>query len=276
MDWLFETPEEQIGRLQTELTAVQAELALAEEELAEELAEVAIFEREFDARVGYLVDELGAVEADLQRYRERVQLRREDKTFGSGYIPVEEQYRQRWTKPPPGAEKKTKIRKPEPEKPRPLQLNSAVMKKLYRSLTKRYHPDLAKDEADREFRTKMMVEVNEAYKSQDGAKLQELADDLDDQMVLPIKPIKEPTLTNAEIIQNLKEELYQTEHRLRKVRAELRNLPNKSSVRLSLEVKLARRKGRDLMAEMIETLKRKIERKMAERDMIKAQFDNLN
>jgi hypothetical protein len=40
-------------------------------------------------------------------------------------------------------------------------------------------------------------------------------------------------------------------------------------------VKLARRKGRDLMAEMAENLKKKIARKTAERDMIKTQFDSL-
>ena len=102
MDWLFETPEEQIGRLQTDLATAQEQLAAAEEELAEELAEVAVFEREFEARVGYLVDQLAVIEAQLETYLERIQLKREDKTFGSGYIPVEEQYRQRWTPPPPG------------------------------------------------------------------------------------------------------------------------------------------------------------------------------
>lgn len=272
-DWLFETPAEQIGRLQTQLAAVQAELAEAEEELADELAEIAIFEREFEARVGYLVDILATIEADLEKYLELIQLRREDKTFGSGYIPVEEQYRQRWTPPPPGT--KTADKKPESPKPAPIKLDASTMKKLYRTLTKQYHPDLAQDDEDRDFRTKMMVEVNEAYKTQDGGKLQALADELDNQPLPPIKEVIEPTLTSAEIIHKLKEDLYRTELRLRKVRAEMQSLPNKSSVRLSLEVKLARRQGRDLVAEMIENLKKKIERKKAERDMIKAQFESL-
>ena len=274
MDWVFETPEEQIGRLQTELAAAQEQLTVAEEELAEELAEVAIFEREFEARVGHLVDQLAYIEAELERYLERIQLKREDKTFGSGYIPVEEQYRQRWT-PPPRSSKTPPKKKPPPPKPKLIKLEAKVMKKLYRTLTKKYHPDLAKDDEDRDFRTAMMVEVNEAYKTEDGTKLQALVDDLDSQPLPPIKPVIEPTLTSAEIIQKLKDDLYHTEHRLRKVHAELQSLPNKSSVRLSLEVKLARRRGRDLIAEMIDNLNKKIARKTVERDMIKAQFNNL-
>lgn len=272
-DWLFETPEEHIGRLQTDLAAAQEKLAVAEDELAEELAEVAIFEREFEARVGHLVDQLATVEAQLERYLERIQLSREDKTFGSGYVPVEEQYRQRWTPPPPGA--KTARKKPEPKKVERVKIESNVLKKLYRTLTKKYHPDLAQDDEDRDFRTKMMVDVNEAYKTEDGAKLQMLVDDLDSQPLPPIKAVVETALSSAEIIHNLKDEIYRTEHRLRTVRAELQNLPNQSSVRLSLEVKLARRKGRDLIAEMIDNLNKKIARKTVERDMIKAQFDDL-
>jgi hypothetical protein len=46
-------------------------------------------------------------------------------------------------------------------------------------------------------------------------------------------------------------------------------------VEFSLEVKAARRQGRDLLAEMAAELESKIARKTAERDMLKAQFDQL-
>jgi hypothetical protein len=271
MDWLFETLEEQIGRLQTELAAAQAAVAEAEDELADQLAEVAVFEREFEARVGHLVDELATIETQVEQYLERIQLRREDKTFGSGYIPVEEQFRQRWAKPPTSAAEA----KPKAEaKPEPVKMEAAAMKKVYRILTKQYHPDLAEDDEDRDYRTQMMVKVNEAYKSQDAATLQMLVSDLESRQFQQ-RPAPEPELSPPEVIKKLKEELHRTEHRLQKVRFTLQGLHNESSVRLSLEVKLARRKGRDLMAEMAENLKKKIARKTAERDMIKTQFDSL-
>jgi hypothetical protein len=46
-------------------------------------------------------------------------------------------------------------------------------------------------------------------------------------------------------------------------------------VQLSLEVKVARGQGRDLLGEMAADLESKIARKTAERDMLKAQFDQL-
>ena len=154
-------------------------------------------------------------------------------------------------------------------------MEPVALKKLYRTLTKQYHPDLAEDEEDRAYRTQMMVKVNEAYKTQDAAVLQTLVSDLESRQFQQ-RPAPEPELSPQEVIQKLKEELHRTEHRLRKVRFTLQGLHNESSVRLSLEVKLARRKGRDLMAEMAENLKKKIARKTAERDMIKAQFDGLH
>jgi hypothetical protein len=44
---------------------------------------------------------------------------------------------------------------------------------------------------------------------------------------------------------------------------------------MSLEVKAAGRQGRDRLAELAAELERKIARKTAERDMLKAQFDQL-
>jgi hypothetical protein len=44
---------------------------------------------------------------------------------------------------------------------------------------------------------------------------------------------------------------------------------------LSIEVKLARGQGRDLLAEIATDYEQKIARKTAERDMLKAQFDQL-
>ena len=62
---------------------------------------------------------------------------------------------------------------------------------------------------------------------------------------------------------------------MREIEQELRNLPDRPSVELSIEVKLARRQGRDLLAEMAAEYEQKIARKTVERDMLKAQFDQL-
>ncbi|MCA9973306.1 MAG: hypothetical protein KC425_23970, partial [Anaerolineales bacterium] len=81
--------------------------------------------------------------------------------------------------------------------------------------------------------------------------------------------------TEAEMVRALEEELSRCRRRLRRIHLERQTLHTDPMVSLSLEVKLAQRQGRDLLAEMAAELDRKIARKQVERDMIKAQFENL-
>ncbi len=62
---------------------------------------------------------------------------------------------------------------------------------------------------------------------------------------------------------------------MRQIKSELQGLHQRPSVQLSLEVKVARRQGRDLLGEMAAELEAKIARKTVERDMLKAQFDQM-
>jgi hypothetical protein len=62
---------------------------------------------------------------------------------------------------------------------------------------------------------------------------------------------------------------------LDKIDKELRNIRYLPSVELSIEVKMARRQGRDLLGEIAEDLEKKIARQTVERDMLKMQFDQL-
>jgi hypothetical protein len=56
------------------------------------------------------------------------------------------------------------------------------------------------------------------------------------------------------------------------VRQEIARLSNLPIVRLSLEVKLKRHQGRDLLHEMASELSYKVARKTAERDYLQAQI----
>jgi hypothetical protein len=51
---------------------------------------------------------------------------------------------------------------------------SESLQKLYREVAKRFHPDLADDEKDREWRTQMMRQANAAYADGDSETLQRL------------------------------------------------------------------------------------------------------
>jgi chromosome segregation ATPase len=249
---------EELSRLRAALEQAQANLIEAEARLADELAGVNAFEFEFEARVGHLWDKLDALETEIENYNDRIQIIRK------GYLSVERQYQRAWKAPPTAA--------PTPP-PEPISSDKeARIKRLYRQLARRFHPDLAGDDAERAYRTAKMAAINDAYAARSLTELEALARE-------PDRSIQtgrlQPGQTEAQLVQALQDELARIQRRLREIDGELRNLHRRPSVQLSFEVRVARRQGRDLLGEMAAELERKIERRTVERDMLKAQFDQL-
>ncbi|MBK8901083.1 MAG: J domain-containing protein [Anaerolineaceae bacterium] len=263
---MSESPAEKVKRLRLELDELRAELAEAEAEFESQLEDVQAFEFRFEAHVGQLLDQLAALEVEVNSYLTRIKLMRHQQSFGESgpaFDPVEEQYRQTWRHEPETAA-------PQPQ-PAPPPATQAQLKKMYRELARQFHPDLAIDEADRQYRTNKMAAINDAYKAHSMVELLALAEEMAvhqsrQQAVQP---------PDQEMAQALQEEIERCRRRLRRIDNELQNLPNRAMVDLALQVKLAQREGRDLLAELAAELERKIARKTAERDMLRAQFNNL-
>lgn len=145
------------------------------------------------------------------------------------------------------------------------------MKRLYRQLARRFHPDLAANGVEREVRTVKMTAVNEAYAARSVPELLALAEELDDEATGAFV-----AQTTAEMGRALEAEIARCRRRVREIEVEVQNLHHHPIVQLSLETKLARRQGRDLLAEMTHKLQRQLAQKSAERDMIKGQFEHLS
>lgn len=250
-----------MAELRTALARIQNELIEAEADLADRLAAVNAFEFEFEARVGHLVDKLAALEADITRYHEWIEITRNKQIFGEPYLSVETQYRRAWQAPPSSA--------PAPPSQPLSPAGEAEIKRLYRQLARRFHPDLARDETERARRTELMAAINNAYAARSMAELVSLAAQPD------TAGSPESGETEVQLVQILEAELDRCRQRLLVIEREKRRLAQRPSVELSLEVKLARRRGKDLLAEMAAEFEQKVARKTAERDMLKAQFDQL-
>ncbi len=142
-------------------------------------------------------------------------------------------------------------------------MDEKQFKRLYRQLARRYHPDLARDQEEREIRNVQMAALNEAY---EAGSLIELA---------ALAGAGEVAGTDQQLISVLEKELANVRRRTMLIQNELENLHNLPTVELSLQVKVARRSGRDLLAEMARDLKGQIARKTVERDFLKDQFEKL-
>lgn len=258
-----ESPYEKLERLRAELKVRQEELIEAEAERADQLADVVAFEQQVESKIGHLLDELAALELTVRDYNQRLNRIRNKASFGVAVDNVEEQFRRTWEKPPP------KPVKPPTTPPTPV--DERQVKQMYRQLARRFHPDLASDPQERAYRTEKMAAINDAYAARSLAELVALAEGVD---MAGFSPTSQGQ-TEGQMIEALEEELRRIERRLKAIRFEIANVTNRSSVQLSMEAKIARRQGRDLLAEMRADLELKVAKKTAERDFLKSQFDQL-
>ncbi|MCP4423544.1 MAG: J domain-containing protein [Chloroflexi bacterium] len=265
MAWQSETIYEKLTRLRAALAKAQDDLIDAETELADQMADIRAFEAEFEARAGFLMAQLADLEAEVDDYLDRIKQRRNKQVFGANYRSADEQFRRTWQRPRRPA--------PPPPPPPPSPDVQKQIKKLYRQLARRFHPDLAANEADRAYRTEKMTAINDAYAARSLTELMVFAAEMETAVPQSRSPRGQ---SEADMVKALEDEIRRCQRRLREIDLETKTLHTRSSVELMLEVKLVQRQGRDLLAEIAADLERKIARKTVERDMIKVQFDVLD
>jgi predicted nucleic acid-binding Zn-ribbon protein len=261
------TIEEQLAHLRRQIGAAEAELVNREAELVDLRVELSAFRLEYDTGVGRKVAELEGLETEVKRCRRQISQYRQwgpkgppPTRTGAAYVPVEEQYERTWRQPE------------EPPSPPPAEpvdaATEAQIKKLYRQLCRRFHPDLTQDATERAWRTEMMTAINAAYAARSLVELQALAE----------KPDRSPsdeTGTNEQRLAALRDKLQQIQRRLREVEWEIRELMDGSTMQMSLNVKFAQRQGRDLLAEMAADVEKDLARKRVELDFLVAQLKQL-
>lgn len=258
-DW-----REQVLELQKLLEVVQAELIDAEAGLAEKLAAINAFEFRLRALTSRLVARLEKLEAEIKTFRK--QLRHldngwdegsdgpwsvedvEDVATGNG-AQASGEYRYR-----EGAPNAAPLKLDEDE--------GVELKKLYRQLARRFHPDLGLDEADRAYRTQLMIAINAAYALHDLDKLRQLA--------LEPDSIHELSLADSDqrLAEALLRELDRCRRRLQEIQMEMKHLKKHNSAILMRQAEQAAREGRDWEDEILEQLQEQISRKMVERDVL--------
>lgn len=253
------------------------QLKKAENELKELNQQLQSFEALVDSQLGSLLDQLSDLNGETADLDARLRLIREERLFGTDLMHYQA-----------GAPTPTRLPDLSDLPPMGLSSREAIhskadgsftskpivpdIKSLYRKLARRYHPDLARSEADRAVSNQQMAEINRAYNAGDLKGLMRLAG-----IGLPYG-VELPG-TSTEDALHRKEtmsELEWTEMKLKEVSQQITRMSSLPIVKLSLEVKLARHQGRNLLLELAADLRAKVGRKLAERDYLQAQINAHN
>ncbi|MGA7961433.1 MAG: hypothetical protein WCA33_07010 [Candidatus Acidiferrales bacterium] len=226
-------PEEQeLARKRDEQTAIESELAERELRSANLRAELGAFERQYLHYVGSRYAELDELTATIaeRAAKEQPANERAHKAAREARARADE------TKSTAG-EKSAAT-------PRAFE-STPEMKKLYREVAKRIHPDLTSDRADRAKRQQLMAEANEAYERGDEAKLNKIFAEYEwsPDAVQGEGP-------GAELIRVIRR-ISQARGRLAEIEAELQELLRSDLYQLKVRVDQAQSHGRDVLREMI-------------------------
>jgi hypothetical protein len=261
-------------RADQELQTTLSELRSAEAELDELKRQLRLFEAQVDNRLGSLLDELSDLNVETSTLDGKLRRIREERLFGSDLMqyldgaPQPARPLNLADLPPPELAQRNAVQEKAIRPPATGDQPVPDMKVLYRRLARRYHPDLARNDADRAQSNDQMKEINRAYSAGDLPTLMRLAG-LEPSYGIPLGSTQnkmdafpKPPLTELEVAQR----------KLREVRQQINRLGTLPMVKLSLDMKLARHQGRDLLGEMTAELRYKVARKLAERDYLRSQI----
>lgn len=223
--------EQELSRQQIQLEALELELTQRELDLATLQAELHKFEREYFQVVGVRYAELDKIEVELAQYlaylnpkdfrlRERAEQARAKAQASQQAV--------RETHHTPA----TDFQPPE------------SLKKLYREVAKRIHPDLATHEAERQHRLNLMIQANRAYEEGNTALLEAL---LQDGEFYPEAVQGEDI--EAQVLR-VQRKIKQVRLRLTAIATEIQALKQSPLAQIREQVAIAHTQGRNFLSEM--------------------------
>lgn len=230
--------EEELAKKRDELALLQAELADRELYLANLRAELAAFE-------GRYLRDVGALYADLDEWKAKIaQLIAEEEgtvEASSAATDARMQAEESYSAAHGEAAKATEFT-PSPE-----------LKKLFRDVAKRVHPDLATNEADRAYRERLMSEANRAYEQGDVDALRRILEEYESS-----PETVQGTGVAADLVRVIRQ-IKQLQRRLVQLELETTSLGASEIAKLKVKAEEASNQGRNLLAEMAQDVKRRID-----------------
>lgn len=233
---VFDTEQRQ----RYELEVLTQEIAELELELATAQAEIADFSRRYHAAVGKLMVELDLLQAQIAAIEAERQPEDADLKQAAEQSQAQAERSQQEQQRFEDAPKNEKIAEAKPFAP------SRDLKKLYRQIAQKIHPDRAGSEDDRKWRTHLMSEATRAYRNEDETALREVLS------LWQEGPAAGSTAAPSKSA--LETQLQGMKARLAGIQSELDRLLASRLYELFVAARLAQRQGRDLLQEMAVTV----------------------
>ena len=230
--------EEELARKREELALLQATLAERELFLTNLRAELSAFEGQYLRQVGTLYAELDEWNAKIAE-----RLADEDGTVESRSAAAQARTQ---------AEESDSAVHGDAAKVQEF-LPSAELKALYREVAKRVHPDLATDETDRHGRDHLMAEANAAYERGDADALRRILDEYESSP----ESVRGAGIA-ADLVRAIRQ-IRQVRNRLSRIELEIASLSDSDTAKLRAKADAARAEGRELLAEMAEDMRWRID-----------------
>ena len=230
--------EEEVLRKREELAAIRATLAELELELVDLRSQLAAFEGRYLRLVGTLYAELDEWKARIAELQARLAPSAASVAHAGE---AREQARQTY-QDAHGKASETQEFAP-----------SAELKRIYRDVAKRVHPDFATDAADLERRTRLMAAANRAYEAGDAEAIQRILDEFEDSAEAVVGEG-----IGTELIRIIRQ-ISAAKARVAAIEQELAALRESEIARLKKQAEEAEQEGRDLLSELAAAVREQIE-----------------
>lgn len=239
-------------RLRAELDVLVQELGDMELEFATAQAELAEFTRRYHNLVGRQLAELDLLQARIARHLAQ---RAPDDSA------AQRQARRARSQAEQSRRESDRFAELDREAEKPF-APSRDLKRLFRQLAQKIHPDRAENEADRAWRTELMSEANRAYRAGDEMVLRDILEQWQSSRANTDTTASEriarstanQAASNDALRAALEREIQRVQRRIATISAQLNRLLASKLYELFAAANLARNQGRDLLQEMADQL----------------------
>lgn len=253
--------QQQIERLRILITEQEQTIIALEQDIAEIEADLHDFRQKYEQLIQPIANRIEAVEKAISALQDMLQQQSAGKT-----VNVEQLWR---------SDNSGYTIRPEPAPASPANPSQDDrLKQLYRDLARRYHPDLATDETERQQRTELMALINQAYRDRDEEMLAALNADRAAPRIYGNNVTPGAVPVEAVLLERLQirsSELGQQIRDLKDLRSDLRN---GSIMQLKIEASLAQAVGRDLLTELVDSMEAIYWDKMRELDQLRSDLQS--